>query len=69
MFWLWLIGAAILFAISMFVLGYLDDPDKAWPAFIGSLLWPIVLTASPFVVFYYLGNRKRLQKEKSTTNK
>lgn len=77
--WLWLIIAVILFAISMFALGYLDDNDKGalfWGAFFGSLLWPIIFTAvlifGPFVGFYWLGERKRkqrLEKENSTKNK
>lgn len=70
MFWLWLIVAAILFAISMFVLGYLDDPDTVglfWCGFLGSLLWPLVLTAvlifGPFYGLFWLGGRKRQQHE------
>lgn len=77
--WLWLIIAVILFAISMFALGYLDVNDKGalfWCALCGSLLWPIIFTTvlifGPFVGFYWLGERKRkqrLEKEKSTKNK
>lgn len=79
MLWLWLIVTVILFAVSMFALGYIDDVDKVglfWCAFLGSLFWPIVLTAvlifGPFVGFYWLGDRKRkqrLEKKESADNK
>jgi chromate transport protein ChrA len=76
--WLWLIVAILLIAIGMYVLGTLDwDEDQKvglfWAIFIGSLLWPLVLgivvVAGPFAGLFWLGNRKRKQKEKSTTNK
>jgi chromate transport protein ChrA len=78
--WLWLIVAILLIAIGVYVLGTLDwDEDQKvglfWIIFICSLLWPlalgIVVVAGPFVGLFWLGNRKRkkLEKEKSTTNK
>ncbi len=75
---LWLIVAILLIAIGMYVLGTLDwDEDQKvglfWAIFIGSLLWPlalgIVVVAGPFAGLFWLGDRKRKQKEKSTTNK
>jgi chromate transport protein ChrA len=80
MFWLWLIVAITIISVGVYVLGMLDwdEDDKLglfWAIFIGSLLWPLVLTAAviigPFAGLFWLGHRKRekLEKEKSTTNK
>jgi chromate transport protein ChrA len=80
MFWLWLIVAIVFIAIGSYVNGRLDiDVDEKlgifWMVFIGSLLWPLVLTAviiiGPFFGLFWLGDRKRekLEKEKSTDNK
>jgi chromate transport protein ChrA len=75
---LWLIVAILLFAVGMYVLGTLDwnEDQKVglfWVIFICSLLWPlalgIVVVAGPFAGLFWLGDRKRKQKEKSTTNK
>jgi len=75
---LWLIVAIVLFAVGMYVLGTLDwnEDQKVglfWVIFICSLLWPlalgIVVVAGPFAGLFWLGDRKRKQKEKSTTNK
>ena len=76
--WLWLIIAVVLFAVSTYCIGRfdLDGGDPAgllWLSFICSLLWPlalgIVVVAGPFAGLFWLGDRKRKQKEKSTTNK
>lgn len=80
MFWLWLIIAILCIAIGSYVSGRLDiDVDEKlgifWFIFIGSLAWPLVLTAviiiGPFFGLFWLGDRKRekLKKEKSTDNK
>jgi chromate transport protein ChrA len=80
MFWLWLIVAILLIAVGSYVIGTLDtDIDSKfgifWAVFIGSLAWPVVLTAviiiGPFFGLFWLGDRKRekLEKEKSTDNK
>jgi len=78
MFWLWLIFAIVLFAISTYCIGRFDNSDPVglfWLYFIGSLLWPLVLTAvviaGPFFGLFWLGDRKRekLKKEESTKNK
>jgi chromate transport protein ChrA len=80
MFWLWLIFALLFIAIGSYVSGRLDiDVDEKlgifWMVFIGSLLWPLVLTAviiiGPFFGLFWLGDRKRekLKKEKSAENK
>jgi hypothetical protein len=80
MFWLWLIVTIVIISVGMYVLGVLDwDEDQKlglfWAIFIGSLLWPLVITATvivgPFAGLFWLGNRKRekLEKEKSTDNK
>jgi hypothetical protein len=75
---LWLIVAILLFAVGMYVLGTLDwnEDQKVglfWIIFIGALLWPlalgIVVVAGPFAGLFWLGDRKRKQKEKSTNNK
>jgi hypothetical protein len=76
--WIWLIVAAILMAIGLYILGRLDiwgnDTAEAfWCIFLGSLLWPLVLTAviifGPFVGFYVLGVRQREKKAESLKNK
>lgn len=80
MFWLWLIIAIVLFAVSTYCIGRfdLDGGDPAgllWVCFLGSLGWPLVLTAvilaGPFFGLFWLGDRKRekLEKEKSADNK
>lgn len=78
MFWLWLIVAITIISVGVYVLGVLDwdEDDKLglfWAIFLGSLAWPLVLTAAviigPFAGLFWLGHRKRKQKEKSTTNK
>ena len=80
MFWLWLIVAITIISVGVYVLGVLDwdEDDKLglfWAIFLGSLAWPLVLTAAviigPFAGLFWLGNRKRekLEKEESTTNK
>jgi chromate transport protein ChrA len=80
MFWLWLIFAILFIAVGSYIIGRLDiDVDEKlgifWATFIGSLLWPLVLTAviivGPFFGLFWLGDRKRqkLEKEKSTDNK
>ena len=80
MFWLWLIVAIVLFAVATYSIGRfdLDEGDPVglmWLCFIGSLLWPLVLTAviiaGPFVGLFWLGDRKRekLKKKESADNK
>ena len=80
MVWLWLIVAITIISVGVYVLGVLDwdEDDKLglfWAIFLGSLAWPLVLTAAviigPFAGLFWLGHRKRkkLKKEKSTTNK
>lgn len=69
MWTLWLIVFMLLFAISMYIIGRLEggnEDDKftlSGTAFVGSLLWPIVLTAviifGPFIGMYLLGERHR----------
>ena len=68
MFTLRLIVAIVLFAIGTYCIGRynLSDGDPAgmlWLCFLGSLLWPLVLTAvvigGPFVGLFWLGDRKR----------
>jgi chromate transport protein ChrA len=68
MFWLWLIVAILLIAGGMYVLGVLDwDEDEKlglfWTIFVGSLGWPLVLTAviiiGPFFGLFWLGDRNR----------
>ncbi len=72
--WLWLIVAIILLAVGLYILGRFDfGVDTAgvfWCIFLGSLFWPLVLTAviifGPFVGLYVLGVRQREKKaEKS----
>jgi chromate transport protein ChrA len=76
--WLWLIVAILFIAVGIYVLGTLDwdDGEKLglfWAIFFGSLLWPFVLAlaivAGPFAGLFWLGDRKRRKKEKSTKNK
>ena len=82
MFWLWLIVAIVLFAVATYSIGRFDldggDPvGLLWLCFIGSLLWPLVLTAviiaGPFVGLFWLGDRKRekldFKKKESADNK
>lgn len=80
MFWLWLIVAIVLFAISTYCVGRFDMGDSdpgglLWLCFIGSLFWPLVLAAAslggPFVGLFWLGDRKRekLKEEESAKNK
>lgn len=77
MFWLWLIVACVLMGVGSYVIGAIDGPDDDrlglfWAVFIGSLLWPLVLTAiiifGPFFGLFWLGDRareKRKQDKKS----
>ena len=76
--WLWLIVSVLLFAVGVYVLGTLDwnEDDKIGlmgVVFFGALLWPLILAivilGGPFGGLYWLGQRKRKQKEKSTKNK
>lgn len=78
--WLWLIIAVVLLGVGTYSMGRFDldnaDPTGTfWLIFIGSLVWPLVLTAAviigPFFGLFWLGDRKRekLKKEKSTDNK
>jgi hypothetical protein len=80
MWTLWLIVSALLFAISMYILGRLgggNEDDKMiafWIALFGSLLWPTVLAAviifGPFYGLFWLGDYHReKRKEKSSANK
>ena len=78
MFWLWLIVAILLIAGGMYVLGVLDwDEDEKlglfWTIFIGSLLWPLVLTAAvivgPFAGIFWLGDRKRKKAKEAAKDK
>ena len=68
MFTLWLIVAIVLFAVGSYCIGRFDpsngDPaGLLWLCFIGSLIWPIVLTAvvigGPFIGLFWLGARSR----------
>ena len=69
--WLWLIIAIILLAVGLYILGRFDfGNDMAgvfWCIFLGSLFWPLVLTAviifGPFVGLYVLGVRQRNKKQ------
>jgi hypothetical protein len=69
--WIWLIVAIILLAVGLYILGRFDFGDDAfglfWCVFLGSWLWPLVLTAivifGPFVGLYVLGVRQREKKE------
>lgn len=71
MFWLWLIIAIVLMCVGSYVIGSIDGPDDRvglfWVVFIGSLLWPLVLTAiiifGPFYGFFWLGDRAREKRE------
>jgi uncharacterized membrane protein len=76
--WLWMIVSVLLFAAGSYILGTLDvnEDDKIGlmgVAFFGALLWPlilaIVIVVGPFVGLFWLGQRKRKQKEESTKNK
>ncbi len=76
--WLWMIISVLLFAAGSYILGTLDanEDDKIGLLGIvlfGALLWPlilaIVIVVGPFVGLFWLGQRKRMQKEKSTKNK
>ena len=76
--WLWMIVSVLLFAAGSYILGTLDvnEDDKIGlmgVAFFGALLWPLILAIAivvgPFVGLFWLGQRKRMQKEKSTKNK
>lgn len=80
MFWLWLIVVILIIAIGSYVVGTLDwDEDQKvnllWCIALGSLLWPLALTAviiaGPFVGLFWLGDRKRekLKKKESADNK
>jgi chromate transport protein ChrA len=75
---IWLIVTAILMAVGVYMLGRLDVPGNDWAGvfwciFLGSLFWPLVLTAviifGPFVGFYLLGVRQREKKAESLENK
>lgn len=67
MFWLWFIIAILLIAFGAYALGRWDtNEDKVglfWTIVIGSLLWPLVLTAviiiGPFFGLFWLGDRRR----------
>ncbi len=69
--WIWLIVAIILLAVGFYVLGRFDFGNDTfgifWCIFLGSLFWPMVLTAviifGPFVGLYVLGVRQRNKKE------
>jgi multisubunit Na+/H+ antiporter MnhC subunit len=69
--WIWLIVAIILLAAGLYVFGRFDFGDDTfglfWCVILGSLLWPLVLTAivifGPFVGVYALGVRHRNKKE------
>lgn len=72
MFWLWLIIAIVLFAVSTYCVGRFDlrDDDPAgllWVCFLGSLAWPLVLmavlVAGPFAGLFWLGDRAREKKK------
>ncbi len=74
MFTLWLIIAIILFAVGSYCIGRFDpsngDPAGVlWICFIGSLIWPVVLTAviigGPFIGLFWLGDRKREKAKKA----
>ena len=78
MFWLWLIVAIVLFAVATYSIGRfgLDEGEPGgllWLCFIGSLLWPLVLTAviiaGPFVGLFWLGDRKRQKLEEAAKDK
>lgn len=79
MFWLWLIIVCVLMGIGAYVIGTLNTHDGEefglfFAVFIGSLLWPLVLTAiiifGPFYGLFWLGDRAReKRKEKSSVNK
>jgi hypothetical protein len=78
MFWLWLIVAIVLFAVSTYSIGRfdLDEGDPVGllgVCFVGSLLWPLVLTAviiaGPFVGLFWLGDRKRQKLEEAAKDK
>ena len=70
MFWLWLIVTCVLIGVGSYVIGMIDGPDDRiglfWVVFIGSWLWPLVLTAiiifGPFYGLFWLGDRKRQQR-------
>lgn len=72
--WLWLIITIILFAVSMYLIGRYaaDEPHLMAATFVGSLLWPLVLTAiiifGPFAGLYYIG-AKRAEKAKEKSGK
>jgi hypothetical protein len=72
MFWSWLIFAILFIAVGSYVVGTLDiHVDEKlgifWAVFIGSLLWPLVLTAviiiGPFFGLFWLGDRAREKKK------
>ena len=78
MFWLWLIVAIILFAVSTYSIGRFDlgDGDPVgmfWLGFLGSLLWPLVLLAvsiaGPFFGLFWLGDHKRQKLEEAAKDK
>lgn len=76
MFWLWLIIAIVLMGVGAYIIGAIDGPDDRvglfWVVSIGSLLWPLVLTAiiifGPFYGLFWLGDRAR-EKRKAAKNK
>lgn len=74
MFWLYLIVAASLFGFGMYKLGLVDiNEDEKFGLFwvIGliSVLWPLALALivvfGPFVGLFWLGDRKRQQREQN----
>jgi hypothetical protein len=74
MFTLWLIVAALIMAVGLYMLGRLDiwGNDVAgafWCIFFGALFWPLILTAviifGPFFGLYALGIRNRNKKQEA----
>jgi uncharacterized membrane protein len=67
----WLIVAIILLAVGLYILGRFDFGNDVagvfWCIFLGSLFWPLILTAvivfGPFVGLYVLGVRQRNKKQ------
>ena len=71
MFWLWLIFAIVLFAVSTYCIGRFHQEAPVGlllVCFLGSLGWPLVLTAviigGPFVGLFWLGDRNRAKLKK-----
>lgn len=77
MFGLWVIVALLFMAVGVYILGTLDwnEDDKLGlfcAIFFVSLLWPgallIVTVAGPFAGLFWLGDRKRKQREAAKKN-